>query len=270
MRVYIMTDMEGASGAVYGGYGMGQSGEGDWSLQEMSREIDAAIAGARDAGADEVLVFEVGHHPFVPEEISHPYARSTNLFEARDCDALMFVGQHGPAGVPDGVLSHCSSSRTVLSYRVNGHDVGEMGLLAGYAGHFGVPTVMVAGDRSAAREAADLLGDAETAVVMEGMGNHAAVCLSPQAARKRVYEKAKAGVRRADAILPMSMEPPLCVEYALAYCAMADSIARLPGVSRVNARTVSHVSPNWLALHEMFHTMVMAQQFWDAGGARPG
>lgn len=270
MRVYVMTDMEGASGAVFGGYGMGQSGEGDWSLQEMSREIDAAISGALDAGAEEVLVFEVGHHPFVPDEIRHPYARSTNIFDVRECDALMFVGQHGPAGVPDGVLSHCSCSRTVLSYRVNGHDVGEMGLLAGYAGHFGVPTVMVAGDRSAAREAADLLGDAEVAVVMEGLGNHSAVCLSPKAACRLVQEKAKVGVRRAGDILPMSMDPPLCVEYELAYGAMAASVARIPGVERINPRTVRHVSAHWLELHETFHAMVMAQQFWDAGGARPG
>ena len=264
MRVYIMTDLEAASGAIWGGYGLPQSGEAERSQRYMSGEINAAIAGAKAGGADEVYVFEVGHHPFVAEVFTESYTKGTDAFGVRDADALMFVGQHGPAGVRDGVLSHCSCSKTVLYYRVNGHDVGEMGLFAGYAGYFGVPTVMVAGDRSVEREARDLIGDTEVACVTRGLGNHTALCLAPKAAQKLVQEKAKAGVERAGEILPMRMGPPLHVEYQVGYCAIADSLTRIPGVRRKDGRTVEHECATWLEVHEMFHIMVMAQQFWDS------
>jgi len=264
MRIYIMTDMEAASGSLWGGYGLPQSGEGDRSLRYMSGEINAAIAGAKAGGAEEVHVFEVGHHPFVADVISETYTRSTDMFAVRDMDGLMFVGQHGPAGVRDGVLSHCSCGKTVMSLRVNGHNVGEMGLFAGYAGHFDVPTLMVAGDRSVARETEDLIGDTEIACVTEGLGNNTAICLAPKAAQRLVYEKAKAGVRRASAIAPMTMTPPLNVEYRVTYCVIADSLERLPGVRRKDERTVEYTCENWLELHEMFHITVMAQQFWDS------
>jgi len=264
MRVYIMTDLEAATGACWGCYGLSPTCEGQRALRLMSTNINAAITGARAGGADEVHVYEVGHHPFVHDVITEPYTRTTDVFGVREYDAVMFVGQHSPAGRPDGVLSHCSCSKTVRYYRVNGHDVGEMGLFAGFAGHFGVPTVMVSGDNSVAREALDLIGDTEIAQVSQALGNHTIVTHSAAGAAKLIREKASQGVRRAAEILPMRLEPPLRVEYQLAYPAIAASIARLPGVRLKDATTVEHESRNWLEVHETFHAMVMAQQFWDS------
>jgi len=124
--------------------------------------------------------------------------------------------------------------------------------------------VMVSGDNSVASEAPNLIGDTGIAQVTQALGNHTILTHSATAAARLIYEKARQGVRRYAEILPMRMEPPLRVEYQLAYPAIAASIARLPGVRLKDATTVQHESRNWLEVHEMFHAMVMAQQFWDS------
>jgi D-amino peptidase len=92
-----------------------------------------------------------------------------------------------------------------------------------FCAYFGVPTVMVSGDRACCEEAQALVADIEVASVKEGakrgpasgltgaankLHNGAAVHLHPERARQLIREKAEAGLERVEEIGQFWLEPP--------------------------------------------------------------
>ena len=120
MRVLIMSDMEGVSGIVVWDQVNGGAPQYEEGRRLYTEEINAAIRGAKAAGATEIVAVDchgvaaamepirsclelldpdctwVSHHPLV--------AAHTELLE-QGCDAALMVGMHAKAGTPDGVLS---------------------------------------------------------------------------------------------------------------------------------------------------------------------
>src|SRR6266487_4614448 len=123
MRVLIMCDMEGVSGIVVweqvnGGAPMYEEGR-----KLYTEEINAAVRGAKAAGATEIVVVDCHgagggwtFNSFVPELLDpecewvahHHWTGYTAMLE-RGCDAALFVAMHAMAGTPDGVLCHTVS-----------------------------------------------------------------------------------------------------------------------------------------------------------------
>ena len=79
-------------------------------------------------------------------------------------DAVLFVSYHGSIGAPAG-LSHTYNARAVTEARLGGVVTGEAALNALVAAHYGVPVVLVTGDRCACEEAAALIPGVYAAVV---------------------------------------------------------------------------------------------------------
>jgi hypothetical protein len=80
--------------------------------------------------------------------------------------------------------------------RCNGKVIGETGLNAPLAGHFGVPMALISGDNVVEEEARELLGDVETAIVKTAVDRHTARLLSVQKAQAVIRERAEIAVRR--------------------------------------------------------------------------
>src|SRR5881409_2093795 len=176
MKVHVISDMEGVSGIVK----WQQTTGGDPMYEEGRRlyteEINAAIRGAKGAGATEIVVMDChgageGYtfNSLLPEEldpaceyvVQQEWTEYTAFLES-GCDAALFVGMHAMAGTADGVLSHTVSGQAWQSLRFNGTLVGETGINAALCGHWGVPVLLVTGDRAVCREAEELLGDGVT------------------------------------------------------------------------------------------------------------
>lgn len=215
MKVYILTDLEGACGVVnFDDYGVPGARYYEVARSLVTAETNAAIEGALEAGADEVLVLDGhGYGAINPLEL-HPAAkliagRPLNYpFEIdRSFDAMLIIGQHSKAGTPQGHLAH-TGSFDVKEYTINGISFGEMGVNMLFAGYFGVPTVMVSGDRAACEEALSLVPNLETAQVKEGINWGAAIHLHPTRARDLIREKARRGIERRSEIPPYRMDPP--------------------------------------------------------------
>src|SRR5207249_7187805 len=101
----------------------------------------------------------------------------------RGHDVALFIGYHARAGAPRATISH-TYSENVVSSRLNGRPVGETGLHAAVLGEWGVPVALVAGDDVVADEARDWLPWAESVVVKEAFGRHAAASIHASAARE--------------------------------------------------------------------------------------
>jgi len=227
VRVHVISDIEGVAGVVR----RGQIG-GDLPLYQEARslyteEINAAVRGAKAAGATEIVVMDChgagGDYDFnslVADQldpdcefvVQNEWTEYTAFLES-GCDAALFIGMHAMAGTPDGVLSHTVSGQAWQSLKFNGTLVGETGINAALCGNWDCPVILVTGDRAACREATALLGEGLTTVeVKEGLGRFSARSKTPRAARELIEEGAKNALRDLHAVRPYDPGRPCEIE----------------------------------------------------------
>ncbi len=254
MKVYVSVDMEGVAGVNH----PNPTGRDDRgypnAVELMTGEANAAIEGAFDGGATEVLVNDSHGGMYNLSQLGlDPRARllqgqkAWSMVEGAGPDrgfgVALFVGYHARAGNPKGTIAHTYSGRPVRS-TLNGRPVGESGLNAIALGAWGVPVGLVTGDDVLASETADWFPWAERVVVKEGIGRHAAASVHPTVARDLVRAGAQRAVRRALAgeMRPLVLDRPYVVEATYQNAAQADHAAIVPGAERVGETGVQFVS----------------------------
>ena len=259
MKVYVTADMEGVSGLV------------QWDAADRQRErelitadLNAAIAGAFDGGATEVLVGEAhaNMRNILPEAIDRrvrflsgqpkPLNHMSNIDES--FELAMLVCYHSRSGTRRGVMAHTYTG-SVYSLRFNDIEVGELGTDAALAGHFGVPVGLVTGDQAACDEARALLGDIETVAVKRGLSRSAAICLPPEEARELIRAGASAACRRADAFEPFVLDTPVEAEVTFIDPSFADCVEHLPFVTRTNGRQILFEADDFQTAFELFNAL---------------
>lgn len=154
-----------------------------------TEEINAAVRGAKRAGATEIIVID-GHgaggafsmnswikdrlEPGAEYVMGYRWGCYIEALQS-GCDALLLPGAHAMAGTPDGVLCHTMSSEAWINAWMNDTLVGESGIVAAIAGSFDVPAVFVSGDAATCKEVAALVGPEVTqACTKIGLGRFAA------------------------------------------------------------------------------------------------
>ena len=269
LRVYISADMEGVVGTVTGD----QLGPGGFEYQRfreiMTREVNAAIAAARAAGATEILVSDShgnGENLLVemlPQDIQlvRAWPRPLMMMEGIDgtFDAAILIGYHSSTTNTRGVRAHTMSSANLTAVRLNGVAVPEAGISAAIAGHFGVPVVMISGDDAIVEEARGLLGDLEGAVVKWSLGFHSARTLMPEASYALIREKTAAALARLDGFEPYRLEGPVELEISFKSYRAAELLAYLPIVERVDSHTIRFVGKDMLEV-SAFMEFVMSYE----------
>ncbi len=221
-KIYIMTDLEGASGV----YKFAQTREPDDPLGEMAKEylmgdIAAVVRGLRDGGATEILIIDGhGSQAFVPHLMT-PGAKYVTgkprpgpVWGLDDSFAgLVLLAHHAMNGTPDGVLCHTQSSRTENRYWYNGVESGELAQVAALAGHYGVPPILVTGDEATCRESQQFFGtECVTVAVKRGLNREAAVLYPFEETRASLYEGAKRAMAAIPKCKPYRLETPITVK----------------------------------------------------------
>lgn len=147
------------------------------------------------------------------------------------------VGYHTRAGLT-GVLDHTLSAAVVYDLRLNGRQVGEVGLNAAVAGHMGVPVTLVSGDDRLAGEVEEILPWAERVVVKEAIGRHASAAMHPQRSREAIEEGMKRALGRRSEMRLFELTSPVKADLTFKYSSMADAASRIPGVERLSDITI--------------------------------
>jgi D-amino peptidase len=171
-------------------------------------------------------------------------------------DAVFFIGYHPMSDTHRGLLDHTLDSRIVSEVRINGTPVGEVGINAMIAGHFNVPVVLVTGGRAVVEEAKMLLGEVEGIIVKDDVGRHAAICLHPFEARKRIKEAASNALRHLARFKPFTPKRPVELEVDFVSSGMAEMAELLPNSERVKPRTVRYTSSNYLEVYKALRAMI--------------
>lgn len=231
MKVFIISDMEGVAGIcrwdqVSGGKPLYEEGR-----RLYTEEINAAVRGARAAGADEIVVMDChgagkdwSFNSLLPElldpgcewVVQNEWTEYTTILE-EGCDAALLVAMHAKAGTPNGVLSHTVSGTQWRGLWFNGVSVGETGINAALCGTWECPVVFVSGDDATCGEASDLLGEALTTVrVKTGLGRFSARHLPPQRARELIEEGARTALADPGRVPPFDPGSPAEITVELA------------------------------------------------------
>ena len=261
MKVHIISDMEGVAGIVK----PQQTTGGDPMYEEGRRlyteEINAAVRGAKAAGATEIVVMDChgagkgwDFNSLMPElldpacefVVQQEWTDYTAFLEA-GCDAALFVGMHARAGTRDGVMNHTVSGQAWRNLWFNGTLVGETGINAALCGHWGCPVALVTGDEATCREAKDLLGAGVTTVaVKKGLSRYAARQIPPLRARELIEEGARQALSGdLKAVAPYDPGRPSEIRVEITTTDRVDEFRNKKGVEIEEPLTVVSRADDW-------------------------
>lgn len=245
-KIFISVDMEGIGGIGTGA--MTGAGGKDYATSRrlMTNEVNTVVAAILAHGNADIVVND-SHgdmqnllHTELDPRVTYIQGaiKPHGMVEGLDStfDAAIFIGYHARAGTPRAFLAHTGTG-SVKGLWLNGIEVGEGGLNAAYAGSFGVPVIMAAGDSA-------FVAQFTANVRAQGVVTKTAV--TPQSARLRhpgvVRDDLEAATTRALATvtsaLPWVLEPPIRVRLRFADTTRPQILTAIPGVRQVDGYTV--------------------------------
>ena len=264
VNIYISCDIEGISGLNKVDFMYPENMDME-KRRLVTQDVNAAIDGAVEAGAETVFVNDT-HPPertIIIEELN-PAAQlipnGLSFFTLQDIDetfdALFLIGLHSKPGTYKGFLDHVWNPKAIMDIRVNGASLGEIGINAVAAGHFGVPVALVTGDRAACSEAADLLEKVETVVTKENISRYQARAYPPASIHLEIKKVAEEAVRQLDKYRPLVLGSPLTCEVDFVHTAYTQAALLIPGCRMVGSRCVAFTVKNGKELMELQRLLV--------------
>ncbi len=263
MNLYISCDMEGTAG-VCSWKQVDPSDTHEYPVfrRYMTREVRAAIEGARAAGVRRVLVND-SHWAMrnllfdeLPDDdelrvisgAPKPWSMAAGIDSG--IDAAFFTGYHAKAG-DAATLAHTYSD-DIYSVSVNGTPCSEALLNAALAGSFGVPVVLITGDRSIVEETTKALPWAVGVAVKDPIGYTSVNSMTPREAQETIRAGAREAIGRVGRASPFRFEPPFELTIETAHVEHADFIELMPGFTRTGGRAVRFGSAEYVTVFEAF------------------
>jgi D-amino peptidase len=264
MRVYISSDMEGVAGVCAWEQVDARTHNPDYPIYRRyyTQEVLSAIEGARAGGATDVLVND-GHGPMrnlllddLPDDVRIVFGNRKPFSMVQDADGgfggAFFLGYHGAAGAEDAVLCHTYTPSVVYEVRLNGLPCSEATINAALLGYYGVPLLLVTGDRTTIEEVRAQMPWVRGVAFMDSIGNRAAASMTPAAARRAIRSAAQEAVRDAASARLFRFEPPIVLDVQLVSAAQAHLVATIPSFERTGSRSVRFVQDDFAVVFKAF------------------
>ena len=267
MKLYVSSDQEGVSGIATRSRDIWDQAENKRlqteemvalcnAMLEYDPKIEIVVNDSHGKGLN--LDFEKLPEPVdmirqSPEILDQMYGIDESY------DGFMFFA-HAMRGVLGATLSHVWEVQHV---KINGKSLGEAGLAAYYAAHFGVPFVYASGDDAYFREVKELSPTTEVDIVKYGMGRYVAQNKHPKAARKIIAAGVKRALKRleADEIVPVELpDAPYVLEMKFDTTGAADAACWMPGTVRVDGRTTRFTADDIPTVYKAFYCQTRLQR----------
>jgi D-amino peptidase len=192
LKVFISTDIEGCTGVV--SFSQCEKPDGHhydypFARRMMTHDVNAAVRGARSAGATEIVVKD--GHAYCKNLLIDELEPGTQLISGigggkdgmmngidSSFDAAVLVGYHAMAGVSNAFMEHALAGG-LHRFWINGEPAGEIAASAAVAGAYNVPLVAVASDSAGAEEARSLLRDVSCYATKFGQAKYMGRLLHP-------------------------------------------------------------------------------------------
>jgi D-amino peptidase len=265
VKIWISFDMEGVAGIV------------DWDqcrptggaryqvgCELMLAEVNAAIEGALAGGATQVVLNDA-HGTMAnldPRRIAGGAAYISGRHKPRymmqglddSFDGVFLVGYHGSISGRPSTLSHTYNPEVFSAARVNGELVGESGINALVAEHYGVPIAFISGDSVTWEETEKFAADAEHVVTKESITRFSAHNLHPEQSCRLIREGAERAVRRlaGDGMRPPGLPRPSALDLEFQTGDMAEVATWARGAERTAERGVRIAGEDLLGVFTSF------------------
>jgi D-amino peptidase len=274
MNVYISCDMEGTAGLCsWKQCDPSDTHEYPVFRSYMTQEVRAAIGGARDGGARRIVVNDAhwSMRNLLLDQLPgdddlriisgapKPWSMMQGI--GAGIDAVFFTGYHAKAG-DAATLAHTYSD-DMYRATVNRTQCSEALLNAALAGSYGVPVVLITGDRTIVDECLRAMPWAVGVVVKDAIGFSAVNSLTPPAAREAICAGAREAMGRIAQAKPFTFQAPFELTIETAQVEHADFIELMPGFARIGGRAVQFISDDYPSL---FAAFLAATRIADAAG----
>lgn len=248
MKIFISADMEGISG-VATNQQLKTPHEYQRFRKLMTSDVNAAIGGAFNGGATEVVVADGhGNMSNILIEDLDPRARLISGSNRVMCqlegldnsfDGIMFVGHHGREGGSNlTVISHTLAGICVNEMKINGKVVGETEMNSYVAGAFGVPALFISGDDAYVKEVQETLPNIEAAITKRAVDRFAAELIHPETAQNSIRKKAESAVKKAKEQNPVTLSVPITFEIEFKGPQQAKMTTTLPTVELISPKRI--------------------------------
>lgn len=251
MKIYISVDMEGVAGTVTADQLLPTGFEYERFRRFMTDEALAAVNGAKQAGATEIVVSDShgnGENLLIelfPKDVRivRSWPRHGGMMAGLDRSfaGALYVGYHASTTNPKGVRAHTFSSGHFARVALNGAAVTEAEFNAAYAGDLGVPILFASGDDVAVAEITSRLGPMDTVMTKTSLGFHSAETLTPAAACDRIHDGVLAAVAHRERRQPLVVSHPVTLEITFKNYMPSEVLSYLRSVERIDSHTVRFV-----------------------------
>lgn len=263
MKILISTDIEGVAGVFHHQQVRAGNPEYERARTLMTHEANAAIAGAFDAGATEVLVND-SHGDFrnMPPDLLDPRAqqvmgkpRYLSMMAGVDdkVDAVCMIGYHSRAQ-GRGILAHTINSFAFARVWFNEAELGEAGIYGALAGEYGVPVAMASGDDVFIEEHRPLFPQTTFVQTKRATGQTSGVSLSPAQACAAIRSGVAAALS-GPRVHPFRIEGPISVRLQTQTPALADLFCQWPALRRLQGDELAFDAPTVEAAVRMLNCL---------------
>lgn len=264
MKVLISTDIEGVAGVFHHEQVRAGNPEYERARLLMTHEANAAIAGAFDAGATEVLVND-SHGSFrnMPPDLLDARAQAVmgkprylSMMAGVDdgVNAVCMIGYHSRAQ-GRGILAHTINSFAFARVYFNGLELGEAGIYGALAGEYGVPVVMASGDDVFIEEHRPLFPHATFVQTKRASGQTSGISLSPAQACGAIRVGVATALAQYGSARPYVLKGPVAVRIQTQSPALADLFCQWPALRRLDGDEVGFEAPTVEAAVRMVNSL---------------
>jgi D-amino peptidase len=241
VRVLVSVDMEGVAGVVAPeDVSPGQAAY-ERSRVYMTDEASAAVRGILAHEPDASVVVCDAHAGFrnlLPDRLDRRCTllsgspRTNGMMTGIDegVDVVCFIGYHAKAGSSHSVLAHTVSGGTIGRVKVDGHELGEIGLNAALAAYYGAEAVLATGDDTLTREAESIVPGITTVSVKRAFGNRAAEGLHPEESCQQIEVAAEIALATREEVHTTTFGGPVDLEVEMLRPFMTELASLIPGV----------------------------------------
>jgi D-amino peptidase len=231
----------------------------------MTGDLNAAIAGIRDAGPADIVVCDShgnGQSVLIdklPEDVQivRGFPRPLEMMQGIDSSfaGAVFIGYHASEWTANAVRGHTVSSARLLGVRLNGAEVSEGIYNAALAGQFGVPVAFVSGDRLAVTQLQNAVPGVEGAVVKEPFGYHSAMTVTPARGQALIREGVARAMGRLESLQAYRVKTPVDLELGFKLTVDAERASFVPGLSRSDAHSVKGTFPDMATITKLIQVV---------------
>ena len=227
----------------------------------MTKEVNAVCEAAYQGGATKITVKDAHDTARnidptgLPEgvEIIRGWARNPLMMMAgidKSYDGVIFTGYHSAGGTSGNPMAHTMSG-SYEYIKINDYVISEFILNTYTAAYFGVPVLMVSGDKELCEQAKKTIPQIQTVAVNEGYGN-GVISIHPELALAKLKEavaRALSGNLK-DCLIKLPQQFRMEIRYRQHFYAYRGSF--YPNAKQIGPKTLAFESNDYMDILTFF------------------